>query len=172
MKISGIDEKDNQIVQLLLEDARLSYSDIGEQVGLSRTAVKNRIATLEKSGIIKGYQAILCPQQSPEMTTFVVNIETKPECFDEAKQVLAQSDQVLTLLQTTGNCHLVALCIAENISAMRDFLQKIYKAVPGITNINAHSVIDVIKGSVAPQNYDFEVHVNEQERAVKDTDPI
>ncbi len=61
MMVSGINEKDNQIVQLLLEYTRLSYSDIGEQVGLRRTTVKNRIATLEKSGIIKGYQAILCP---------------------------------------------------------------------------------------------------------------
>ncbi len=172
MRISGIDEKDNQILRLLLKDARLSYSDIGEQVGLSRTAVKNRIAALEKSGIIRGYQAIICPQQSPEMTTFVVNIETKPEHFDEARRVFARSSKVLTLLQTTGNCHLVALCIAESIAAMRDFLQKIYKAVPGITSINAHSVIDVVKGSVAPQNYDFEVHVNEQEGTAGRADPV
>ena len=40
MKINGIDEKDNQIINLLLEDSRMSYSDIGDRIGLSRTAVK------------------------------------------------------------------------------------------------------------------------------------
>lgn len=52
MHINGIDEKDNEIINLLLKDARMSYSDIGEEIGLSRTAVKNRVANLEKNGII------------------------------------------------------------------------------------------------------------------------
>ena len=76
MHINGIDEKDNEIINLLLKDARMSYSDIGEKVGLSRTAVKNRVAVLEKNGIIGGYRAVINPQESPEMMTFVVNIET------------------------------------------------------------------------------------------------
>ena len=46
MQIRGIDEIDNRIVNLLLEDGRMSYSDIAEKVGLSRTAVKTRIAAL------------------------------------------------------------------------------------------------------------------------------
>ena len=51
MYINGIDEKDNEIINLLLKDARMSYSDIGEKVGLSRTAVKNRVAVLEKNAV-------------------------------------------------------------------------------------------------------------------------
>lgn len=47
MQIRGIDEIDNRIVNLLLEDGRISYSDIAEKIGLSRTAVKTRIAELE-----------------------------------------------------------------------------------------------------------------------------
>ena len=73
MLIRGIDEIDNRIVNLLLEDGRMSYSDIAEKIGLSRTAVKTRIAALERSGIIKGYKAIIDPQAAPEMMTFVKN---------------------------------------------------------------------------------------------------
>ena len=32
MHINGIDEKDNEIINLLLKDARMSYSDIGEKI--------------------------------------------------------------------------------------------------------------------------------------------
>ena len=59
MKINGIDEKDNQIINLLLEDSRMSYSDIGDRIGMSRTAVKKRISELEKSGLIKGYSMVI-----------------------------------------------------------------------------------------------------------------
>ena len=151
MRINGIDEKDNQIVNLLLKDGRMSYSDIGERVGLSRTAVKNRVTALESNEIIKGYRAVIDPPQSPEMMTFVVNIETKPECFETAKQIFAEAAETLTLIQTTGNCHLVAICVSESIKIMRIFFNRIYKTVDGILSINAHSVLDVVKGSIIPE---------------------
>ena len=151
MQIHGIDETDNQIVQLLLEDGRMSYSDIGEKVGLSRTAVKTRMAALERSGIIKGYKAIIDPQAAPEMMTFVMNIETKAENFEECKQIFCDAEETVTIVQTTGNCHLVAICISPDVQTMRKFVNNIYKSVPGILSINAHSVLDVVKGSIIPE---------------------
>ena len=43
MWIKGLDGIDNQIINLLLDDARMSYSEIAQIVGLTRTSVKNRI---------------------------------------------------------------------------------------------------------------------------------
>ena len=149
MYINSIDEIDNKIVDLLLQDARMSYSDIGIQVGLSRTAVKNRVVALENKGIINGYRAIINPQESTEMMTFIVNIETNPEHFDSAKQVLSEADEVITLIQTTGrNSHLTAICVSEDVKIMRDFVNHIYRTVDGILSINTHTVLDVIKGSI------------------------
>ena len=151
MHINGIDEKDNEIINLLLKDARISYSDIGEKVGLSRTAVKNRIAVLEKNGIIGGYRAVINPQESPEMMTFIVNIETKAEYFDEAKQLFAEAPETVTLVQTTGTCRLVAICVAQDVKTMKTFVNRIYRETQGITYINANSVLDVVKGSIIPE---------------------
>lgn len=151
MHINGIDEINNEIVGLLLKDARMSYSDIGVKVGLSRTAVKNRVAALEESGIISGYRAVINPQESPEMMTFIVNIETKAEHFDEAKQLFAEAPETVTLVQTTGTCRLVAICVAQDVKTMKTFVNRIYKETQGITYINANSVLDVVKGSIIPE---------------------
>ena len=43
MFLDGLDSLDQEIVQLLIENARASYSEIGVKVGLSRVAVKSRI---------------------------------------------------------------------------------------------------------------------------------
>ena len=40
MFLDGLDEMDQKIVQLLIKNARMSYSDIAQQVGISRVAVK------------------------------------------------------------------------------------------------------------------------------------
>lgn len=151
MRIRGIDEKDNLICNLLLKNGRMSYSDIAEVVGLTRTAVKNRIKNLEEAGIIGGYRAIINPQNSSEMMDFVVNIETTAESFDEVKEKLSEAEETITVVQTTGNCHLLAICRASDIREMKAFVNGAYKELSGIRSISAHAVLDVVKGSVIPE---------------------
>ena len=151
MHINGLDEIDDRIMAHLREHARASYSDIATEVGLSRTAVKARIAALEKRGIIKGYRAIIDPMSAPEMMTFVMNVETRAAEFEECKRYLIAAEQAVTVVQTTGNCHLLAICLAPDVKAMRDFVNATYKTAPGILSISAHSVLDVIKGSILPE---------------------
>ena len=164
MWIDGLDEKDNQIIALLREDGRMSYSDIGHRIGLSRTAVKNRISALEKAGIICGYRAVIALQPSPQAMTFVVNIETEPGHFEEVRDALTEEEQAVTVVQTTGRCHLMAVCIAADRQDLRDFLNRMYKKVPGILGINANTVIDVAKGSLLPDNTLIEVRANDKKR--------
>ena len=152
MYLSSLDKVDNAILNLLLNDARMSYSDIGEKVGLSRVAVKNRVVAMERSGVIKGYKAIIDPHSAPETMTFVVNIETKPENFEECKRVFVEATETVTVVHTTGNCHLVVICLSPNVKTMKEFVNNLYRTVPGITYINAHSVLDVVKGSIIPEN--------------------
>ena len=148
MPTDELDAKDSAILQLLKNNARLTYSEIGEQVGLSRTAVKNRVSALEKSGVIKGYQAIIEPVASPAMMPFIVNVETRPECFDEAKSFFQAADETKTLIQTSGRCHLLAICIAPDVTSMRNWINVVYRKVPGILNINTHSILDIAKGHI------------------------
>ena len=52
MYLDGLDELDQKIIRLLIKNARISYSDIGEETGISRVAVKARIQALEKRGAV------------------------------------------------------------------------------------------------------------------------
>ena len=151
MWIKGLDGTDNKIINLLLEDGRMSYSEIGNIVGLSRTSVKSRISELEEKGIISGYRAIINPQKAPEMMTFIMNVETQAEQFENAKNKLMEADETVTIIQTTGNCHLVVICQTSTVQEMKIFVNKAYKEIEGITSINAHAVLDILKGSVIPE---------------------
>ena len=54
-----LDDVDRRILALLLENARASLVEIGEQVSLSAPAVKRRIDRLESEGTIRGYTTLL-----------------------------------------------------------------------------------------------------------------
>ncbi len=50
---------DRHIVTLLAKDARMSFTDLGKAVGLSTSAVHQRVKRLEKAGVISGYRATI-----------------------------------------------------------------------------------------------------------------
>ena len=66
MNIEGLDALDNRILEVLKNNARATFSEIGEVVGLSRVAVKNRIEVMEKNGVIQGYIAIIDKTKVPQ----------------------------------------------------------------------------------------------------------
>ncbi|MBO5856748.1 MAG: Lrp/AsnC family transcriptional regulator [Clostridia bacterium] len=144
MYINGIDYVDNKIVRLLKDNARMSYSDIASEIGLSRTAVTTRIANLEKAGIIKGYNTIL----KNELLSFVLSIETKTDVFEEWKDALKNIPEVVSVVQISGESKLIAICQAKNIDVIRDLVTELHKSIGGIKVINANSVVDVIKDSL------------------------
>ena len=54
-----LDPTDHQILDLLQANARRTYGDIGNRVGLSAPAVKRRVDRLEAAGVISGYTTVV-----------------------------------------------------------------------------------------------------------------
>ena len=76
MYLDNLDSFDQQILSLLTKNARYSYSEIGDIIGLSRVAVKSRIDALEKKGIIEEYTTIINPQKISGAVSCYFEIET------------------------------------------------------------------------------------------------
>ncbi len=161
MKLNGLDEKDNQIVNLLFENARMSYSDIGDVVGLTRVAVKNHIKALEEKGVIKGYHAAIDPLVVPEMQTYITFVQTKPGAYDAILEKLREEKSVVILCQTSGDCCLHAVCVAETIQEMPAFAFRMRTENPVLLRFAAYTVFDNLKVDLLP-NMEKE-HANEQD---------
>ena len=151
MHINGLDEIDNQIINLLIEDARLTYSEIGERVGLSRVAVKNRIVALEEQGIIKGYHADVNPMEAPKMMTFVAMIKTRADSYDLISDALEQEPCVVTLCKMSGDNVLHAICVADSMNEMSNFAWRVRNKYEGLLSFSAQMVWEIRKGSVLPK---------------------
>ena len=60
---------DEKILDLLKGNARMSYQELGDAIGMSRVAAKKRVDKLEKAGIIRGYNTCIC--REGEITMFI-----------------------------------------------------------------------------------------------------
>ncbi len=63
MAVESIDDLDWRLLEALQQDGRASYADLGRLVGLSPSAVTERVRRLEESGVITGYRCEVDPEK-------------------------------------------------------------------------------------------------------------
>ena len=68
-----MDKLDQRILELIKDNARLSYSEIGKSVGISRVAVKKRMDAMENAGVIRGYRTVIDEEQAQEGIRYTID---------------------------------------------------------------------------------------------------
>ena len=145
MNIEGLDVLDNQIISLLKENARLSFSDIGKEVGLSRVAVKNRMEALERKGIIQGYRTVINATRVPEAVKFIIDVEASSEQYNEVINTLANDRYIRQVYGTTGNCRIHCQGYAPNTKTLDAHVRYLYNNTAGIRRLEWHMLITTYK---------------------------
>lgn len=145
MFLDGLDPIDRQILQLLIQNARMSYSQIGQQVGLSRVAVRARVQALEEKGIIEEYTAIINPQKISGAVSCYFEIETTPEALPQVIDILSANEQVTQIYRVTGNNRLHVHAVTPGAEAMEELMRQTIDPLPGVTDCACHIILSRIK---------------------------
>lgn len=145
MFLEGLDELDQQIVRLLIANARMSYSEIGQQVGISRVAVKARIRALEQRGIIEEYTTIINPQKISGAVSCYFEIETLPDSFAQVVSLLDQNETITQIYRVTGKNKLHVHAIAASSEEMEQLIAQVIDPLPGIVSCNCNIILSRIK---------------------------
>lgn len=145
MYLNGLDELDQKIIQLLVKNARMSYSDIGEKIGISRVAVKARIQTLENKGIIEEYTTIINPQKINGAVSCYFEIETKPDSFKEVTDILNKNNIVTQIYRVTGRDKLHVHAVASSNEEMERFLHDVIDTLPGVLSCSCNIILSRVK---------------------------
>ncbi len=145
MFLEGLNDIDQKIIALLIENARYTYSQIAEKLGLSRVAIKNHIDELEKKGVIEGYTTILNPQKMSDAISLYFDIETRPESFRDVVEILNSQDHITQLYRTTGDYHLHVHALLSSQDEMDSFLHDVMDQLPGIKHMTTNVILTRIK---------------------------
>ncbi|WP_024865636.1 Lrp/AsnC family transcriptional regulator [Butyrivibrio sp. FCS014] len=139
-----MDEKDKQILNMIKGDARKSYQEIGDALGISRVAAKKRIAKLEEAGIIRQYNTYI---KKDDEITMLIDIITTPEGFDRVLEYVATRTVYVRQIYTTlkeYHIHLVAVSDSlEQINYMAKIIKK--ACIDDIVEYHARQVREIIK---------------------------
>ena len=100
-----LDRYDQQILELLQQDARLNNQDLAESIGLSPSPCLRRVRALEESGLIVGYRALLDAKKMGLSLMALIHISMDrhtPERFANFEAAVRVLPEVLECLLITG----------------------------------------------------------------------
>ncbi|MDG6108900.1 Lrp/AsnC family transcriptional regulator [Dactylosporangium aurantiacum] len=124
-----MEETDRAIVAALAVDGRLSYTDLAERVGLSVSAVHQRVRRLEQRGVINGYAARLDHDAiGLPLTAFVAIRPLDPSQPDDAPDRLAKLPQIESCYSVAGEDFYLLMVRVESPLALERLLQEIRSA--------------------------------------------
>ena len=118
-----IDEMDKQIIQILQDNARTSYREIKEKLGISIGTIHNRISKLKDNGIIEGYTLKLDNQKLGYKLTFLIRMQ-----IDGTKEVLdeiTQKPEVCSVFHTTGEQSAALICRFQEADDVHEFIREL-----------------------------------------------
>lgn len=144
--------KDRRILAALQRDSRLTNQDLAEQVGMSSSATWRRVKSLEESGVIDRYTAIVNPRKAGFGLASMVHISLarhEQKHVDNFIREVLRHPEVLECFATSGEADFHLRVVVEDIDAYNAFLDDFIFKLPGVSQVRSNIVLKEIKADTA-----------------------
>ena len=136
IQLDGIDKK---ILMRLMEDARCPVNSIAREVGISGTAVHQRLKKLEKTKLIKGSQVLIDPTVLGYRTLAFIGIYLDKAMRNmEAVRQLEKIPEVIECHYTTGNWSVLVKILCKNNAHLMEVLNQKIQTIEGISRTETY----------------------------------
>lgn len=117
---------DRAIARELAGDGRCSFTDLAERVGLSVSAVHQRVRRLEQRGVIRGYSARLNAEAVGLPLSALISLTpTDPGAPDDYPQRLESIKEIESCYSVAGDYSYVLLVRVGSPVLLEDLLRRI-----------------------------------------------
>ncbi len=133
----SIDSTDQRLIALLRQNARLSVAALAAKIGVARGTVVNRLAKLEKAGVIVGYTVRLRPDARPDEIRAWMGILVEGNQTREVIASLLGEPGIAALHDTNGRWDLLAELRAGTMAELSQVLERV-RLLKGIRGTETH----------------------------------
>lgn len=136
-----MDQIDQRILHRLEREGRISNADLANHVGLSASACLRRVQELERSGLIKGYRAVLDRSRlGGEITAFVMvglsaHLAKDAKAFEQAMEA---ASEVRECHNITGSVEYLLRVEVESLGRYKKFHADTLGVLPQVASITSH----------------------------------
>jgi Lrp/AsnC family transcriptional regulator for asnA, asnC and gidA len=129
----NLDKLDYQIISAMMEDAQISYADLGKKLFVSGGTIHVRIKKLQELGVVKGTRLhVDLNALGFDLTAFVGIYLEKSSMYDVVASELKKIPEIVRLNYTTGNYSMFIEIVCKDINQLRYVLHDTLQKIQGI----------------------------------------
>jgi Lrp/AsnC family transcriptional regulator for asnA, asnC and gidA len=129
----NLDKLDYQIIQEMMENAEISYADLGKKLFVSGGTIHVRIKKLEELQVVKGKKlSVDLKALGYDVIAFIGVYLEKSSLYDTVAKELKKIPQIVRLNYTTGNYSMFAEIVCKDIQELRYVLHDELQKIKGI----------------------------------------
>lgn len=152
----ALDKLDKGILRCLQENGRETYDVIGEQVGLSPSAVLRRVKRLEEAGVIDRYVALVKPESVGLGLTAYLNVRLeknteahKRNPMDLFRSAVQAWPEVVECAALTGEMDYLLRVVVQDMRHYSRFIMDTLLKHPSVHDCKTSFVLDRVKATTA-----------------------
>jgi Lrp/AsnC family leucine-responsive transcriptional regulator len=147
-KVKKIDRIDRNILTILQQEGRISYTELADRVGLSTTPCMERVKRLERDGFITGYHASVNPHMLNYNLLVFVEIALSyqsPDAFERFNRAVSTLPYILECHLVSGDADYLLKARLHDMSQYRELLGSMLLTLPGVKNSKSYIVMEEVK---------------------------
>ncbi len=139
----NLDKLDFQIIHEMMENAEISYADLGKKLFVSGGTIHVRIKKLQELGIVKGTRLYVdIKKLGYDVTAFIGIYLEKSSLYDQVARDLRKIPEIVRLNYTTGNYSMFAEIVCKDITQLRYVLHDELQKIKGIERTETFITLD------------------------------
>ncbi|MCQ4341933.1 MAG: Lrp/AsnC family transcriptional regulator [Sulfolobales archaeon] len=140
----SLDRLDKEILEILQEDGRISYSKIAQMLNMSESTIHMRIKRLRELGILRGFYADIDMEKIGLKVLAFVQLKADPKKYEQVLNVLKEMKEVAEIYDVTGEYYALVKVVVPSNEDLAKVLDDIGK-LDGVTDTYTMMVLRVIK---------------------------
>lgn len=140
---------ESKVLEILLEDARISPAEIASRIGQTEKAVQDEIKRLEEDRIIVGYQPVLNPNKAyGNRVTSMIEVRVQPERgegYEKIAERIARYPEVRTLFLVSGSYDFLVMVEGASIQEVSYFVMDKLATLDQVVSTTTHFLLKTFK---------------------------
>ncbi len=139
-----MDKLDKEIINFLLENGRLRYTKIAEELGVTEGTIRNRAARLQENKTIQVI-GMTDPHRMGYEAPATIGVSVQPAHLEAAAETLAALPEVNHLVLVSGEYDLILEVFCRNREHLAQFITEKLQPIPGVQKTQTFMILHTYK---------------------------
>jgi Lrp/AsnC family transcriptional regulator, regulator for asnA, asnC and gidA len=143
-ELADLDDTNKKILRALQKDARASFKQIANDIGVSEATVFVRVRKLQEKGVLQGFKALVDPKSVGKNLTAITLIRAQPRSLVGILDALKKFEEISEIYDVTGQYYSIVKIRTDTTQHLSKIIDEI-GMIEGVAGTETVIVLRTVK---------------------------